>query len=688
MQHSYGRSVFLGISLAFAGVVSATAIVDPLLAQRLSAGSGPHPVIVDFASTNDISRLTALGVRFTRLPQLSMAGTVLSTAQVNTVRQWPQVESIYLNTRLRYSNYTSGVITGGHSVHDELGIKGDGVTIAVLDSGIDANHPDLAFGPKVVQNVKLVGDLGLLGTSAFLENMPNTDTTSGHGTHVAGTAGGTGAQSGGDERRPFYFAGIAPQADLIGLGAGEGLSILHALLGFEWSLANQQRYSIDIITNSWGGGDGASFDPNNPINKASYEAYRRGMIVTFAASNSGPDENTLNQYAIAPWVINVAAGTSTKGLADFSSRGVAGDPIKQPDITAPGDLITSTRAVGTVVGALGPVTDPAHPTYTLYYHTISGTSMATPFVAGTAALLLEANPQLSPDQVEQILEDTADPMPGFAPHQVGAGYIDVREAVERARTTTGNRVGFLAGDTAWTPGGNWSTIADGDTRLRYDGTWNVVTNAGASDGTYRTANAADGGSLRATFSGSAVKLLFPVDAQGGTADVYIDGVKRDTLSFHGAAGTSSSAPFAGLGGGSHSLELRPITGNTYVDGLQLDGTLFADGTTFVDEARTFSGTMGPSAQDLEIDRYTLEVGSDATTIKGTVAWTGALDIDVYLVDPNGDRVASGATVANPERFEFTVKQPGSYTVEVTGFATVAATYTLTTVVTRAVAPEA
>jgi subtilisin family serine protease len=449
MQHSLGRSVFLAFSLSFAGIVAADAIVDPQLAQRLAAGPGPHEVIVDFRHSDDISRLSALGVRFVRMPRLAMAGALLTSAQVNVVRQWPQVESLYFNARLRYSNFTSGEITGGHAVHDELGIKGDGVTITVLDSGIDATHPDVAFGSKVIQNVKLVGDLGLLGVSTFLENVPNTDTTSGHGTHVAGTAGGTGAQSGGDERRPFYYAGIAPEADLIGLGAGEAIAILHALLGFEWAIANQQRYSIDIITNSWGGGDGADFDPNNPINQASYEAYSRGIIVTFAASNSGPDENTLNQYAIAPWVINVAAGTSTRGLADFSSRGVAGDPIKQPDITAPGNLITSTRAAGTPIGALGPVIDPAHPTYTVYYHTISGTSMATPFAAGTAALLLEANAELSPDQVEQILKDTADAMPGFAPHQVGAGYIDVREAVERARATAGNRAAFLAGERAW-----------------------------------------------------------------------------------------------------------------------------------------------------------------------------------------------------------------------------------------------
>lgn len=684
MKNSIERLfVVLVAHLAWTAVASAAALIDPRLQQRL-ASSGPHQVVITFKRPSDAAALASLGVSFKPLQRLPMAGALLTTAQVNAVRQWTSVESIYFNAPLAYSNYTSGEITGGHYVHDSLAVKGAGTTIAVLDSGIDANHPDLAFGSTVVQNVKLLGDLGVLGMSTFIENVPNTDTSSGHGTHVAGTAGGTGAASAADARRPFYFAGIAPEADLIGLGAGEGLSILHALLGFDWALANQQRYGIDIITNSWGGGDGAAFDPNNPINRASYEAYRRGIVVTFAASNSGPAENSLNQYAIAPWVINVAAGTPTRSLADFSSRGVAGDVLKHPDITAPGEDITSTRAVGTAVGAMGPVVDPAHPEYTLRYHTISGTSMATPFVAGSSALLLSANAQLSPDQVEELLIQTADAMPGYAFHEVGAGYIDVREATELATSTTGARAAFLAGDTAWSRLGEWNTIADADARLRYDGAWQVLSSAAASDGSYRSVNAQSGGSLRAKFTGSALKLSFPVDAQGGVADVYIDGVKRGTVSFYSANAGRAHAPFVGLAAGTHTLELRATNGNTYVDGLLLEGALFADNTTFVDESQTFSGTMGPSAADLEIDRYTIAAGSDATTIKGRLSWTGGLDLDLYLVDPAGARVASGATTANPENLEFTLKQPGTYTFEVTGFATAAATYSLTSTVTRAI----
>lgn len=692
MQHAAKRqlvnlatiffALFLLATILFAGVASAAGFVDPALEQRLAAGSGPHDVVITFKQQSDSSALASLGANFIPLQQLPMAGARLTTAQVRVVQQWASVESIYFNAPLSYSNFTSGEITGGHYVHDTLAVKGAGSTIVVLDSGIDANHPDLPLGSKVVQNVKIVGDLGLAGVTAFIENVPNTDTTSGHGTHVAGTAGGTGAASATDSRRPFFFDGIAPQSTLIGLGAGEAIAILHALLGFEWALANQQRYGIDIITNSWGSGDGNSFDPGNPINRASYEAYRRGMVVSFAASNSGPDEDTLNQYAIAPWVINVAAGTSTKGLADFSSRGVAGDDIKHPDVTAPGNLITSTRAVGTPIGALGPVVDPNHPTYTLYYHTISGTSMATPFVAGSAALLLGVNPQLSPDQIEQILMQTADPMPGFAFHQVGAGYIDVREAVEVAIATPGERVAFLAGDTAWSRQGDWNVIADADSRLRYTGKWRVRSAASATDGSYHSVGKS--GSMRATFTGSAFKLTYPVNNKGGVADVYVDGVKRGTVSYYSAAAGSGSTPIAGLAPGAHSLELRAIKGETYVDGLELEGALYPDNTTFVDESQTFTGTMGPSVLDLEVDRYTIEVGSDATTIKGHLAWTGGVDLDMYLIDPNGQQVASGATLANPETFEYTVGVPGTYTIEVTGFATVAAAYTLTITVTRAI----
>lgn len=665
--------------------VFANAIVDPALQERMAAESGPHEVIVTFKSMTAVDSLASnLGIDVIKLQTLPMASAILTESQIEQVRQWESVESVYYNAPLEYSNYTSGEITGGHYVHDNYALKGAGVTIAVLDSGVDASHQDLPYGSKTIQNVKIIGDLGLAGgMTIFLEGQLNTDTTSGHGTHVAGTVAGTGAASASDERRPFANAGIAPEANLVGLGAGEGISILYALLGFDYAIANQERYSIDVITNSWGGGDGAEFDPNNPINQASYKAYSHGMVVTFAASNSGPNEDTLNQYAVAPWVINVAAGTDDKLLADFSSRGVAGDFYKHPDITAPGDGIVSTRAVNTAIGATGPVVNPNHPEYYIYYLQISGTSMATPFVAGTVALLLEANPQLSPDQLEDILMDSAEAMPGYAFHEVGAGYIDVRAAVDLARNTVGNRDSFLAGNTEWSSQGTWTQVDDSNSMLDYSGRWRTVNDTTALEGSYRKLNARQGGSMFARFVGRSIKLHYPTHQGGGLADVYVDGVHQARISFYSQDAGRGVTPVV-VDEGDHTLELRAIKDAIYFDSLDVDGRVFPTDVSFVDTAFTYTGTMGPSAENRSVHIIQFEAGADVTTIRAELGWSGLFDLDLYLLDPEGNTVASGATLGNPEVLEYNVTQPGIYTYKITGFISVMADYTLNSTLTHVV----
>lgn len=672
--------------LALAADARAEAILDPALQTRLSQ-VGPHRVVVTFSDRDQVTRIAGITDQYLLLSELPMAGALLTGTQIREVAQWEGVESIYLDAPLRYFNHEAGEITGGHFVHDTLGLKGRGVTVAVLDSGIDANHPDLSFGSKTIQNVKLIGDLGLAGVAAALENQPNTDTSSGHGTHVAGTVAGTGAASATDHRRPYYYDGIAPEADLIGLGAGEAISILFALQGFDWVLANQQRYGIDIVTNSWGSSNSV-YDPNNPINKASYEAYRRGMVVSFAAGNDGPAENTLNPYAIVPWVINVGSGTKARDLSSFSSRGIADDPYKRIDVIAPGSNICSTRAVGTPIGALGPVVNLTYPSYTLHYHCISGTSMATPFVAGTAALLLEANPELSPDQIERILVETADPMP-YPTHWVGGGYINVARAVEVAKRTVGERQRFLSGITAWSSQGIWNAVADRAALIDLDGRWKTVAHAEASDGSYQAAAVTkkDTPRARLAFSGTAFQLLYPRNSKGGVADVYVDGVHRGRISFYNPTPDFERFAVNGMSKGLHRIELRGIQGQVYFDGVLTDGPLFPSDTVLVEETETFTGTMGPSVENLQIDEYTIEVGSDTTTIRAELRWGGGIDLDLYLLDPEGNQVASAATLANPEVLEFAVKIPGTYTYQVTGYATVVADYTLTSTQVRAVSGQ-
>lgn len=227
---------------------------------------------------------------------------------------------------------------------------------------------------------------------------------------MASTAAGTGAALGGKYR------GVAIGASLVGVGAGETLVILAGLQAFDWVLENRDRYGIRVVSNSWG--TRGSFSPDHPINVASRAAHDAGLVVVFAAGNAGPDLNTLNPFCVAPWVICVAAGHKDgRTLAEFSSRGVPGDPLYHPTLTAPGVDVAAARAkTGVVVNAFFAVDLIDLGADAVYYAVASGTSMATPHVSGTVALMLEANPGLTPDQVKALLEASATPMPGFAVH--------------------------------------------------------------------------------------------------------------------------------------------------------------------------------------------------------------------------------------------------------------------------------
>ncbi|HYE57793.1 MAG TPA: S8 family serine peptidase, partial [Rhodothermales bacterium] len=221
------------------------------------------------------------------------------------------------------------------------------------------------------------------------------------------------------------------------------LYILDALGGFDYAIVNQARYSIRVITNSWG--SGGPFDVNDPVNVASYAAYQRGITVLFAAGNDGPGEDTHNPYAVAPWVISVGAGEKISRLAGFSSRGKRGHTgtvstwdgetwtwVNEPTVVAPGVRIISTR---THTGALPPLeaeADAELGVNAAYYTHMDGTSMATPHTAGIVALMLEANPQLQPDDVKRILKATATNMPGYESWEVGSGYVNAYNAVVNA----------------------------------------------------------------------------------------------------------------------------------------------------------------------------------------------------------------------------------------------------------------
>lgn len=448
---------------AILGIGALAAPLDGALAGALAAASPTQrlEVIVDIdarlTSVGTISsKLATLGAGVVGFKHLSMVGAVATPSVIAAARLLPGVEGIYLNRQLDYMLAEGITSINADAVH-ALGYTGAGVGIAIMDSGIDGlANPDVAYPGKTVQNVKFAGslrDLLTLGVTLpqnagelFIENLPNTETSMGHGTHVATIAGGNGAGSGGK------YVGVAPGANLIGVSVGDALFIFWILAGFDWILENRAQYNIQVVNNSWGS-EGA-YDAADPINEASKALHDAGIAVVFAAGNSGPGANTLNPYSAAPWVISVAAGCKAGApwaapcadaagrdpiLAGFSSRGVAGDPLLHPDITAPGALIVSGRAsTGLIMTGLDAPDDvqtcAITPAHLPFYTCASGTSMAAPHIAGVIALLEQASGgTLTPDQALNALTSTARPLPGYGVWEVGAGYVDALAAVNAVR---------------------------------------------------------------------------------------------------------------------------------------------------------------------------------------------------------------------------------------------------------------
>ena len=444
--------------------------VAPALASLIGGTLNSDPIFVvvqfDESATTGAAlagRVMALGAGARALRQLPFVGALATPTQVNAIAALAGVVRVSENRRLAWLGMGSrpallalldqSVPTiKADQARARYGVSGRGIGVVILDSGIDGLYQhDVQYPSRTVQNLKIIAngrDLVCFENlpcpgSIYLENLANSETSVGHGTHVSGIAGGNGVMSNG------LYTGVAPGSNLIGIGTGDILFIFWALAGFDYVLQNQDRYNIKVVNNSWG--TSGPFDPQDPVSIASKRVHDRGITVVFAAGNDGPDQNTLNPYSVAPWVIGVAATCSVTDsvgradqcsggmLAGFSSRGVPGDAVYHPAVAAPGVYITSTRAsTGSVLNGLDAPDDVLtcgiRTEYLLFYTCASGTSMATPHVTGVVALMQErASGGLTPDQVRSLLVQTADPMSGYAVFEVGAGLVNALNAVRRSR---------------------------------------------------------------------------------------------------------------------------------------------------------------------------------------------------------------------------------------------------------------
>jgi subtilisin family serine protease len=328
---------------------------------------------------------------------------------------------------------------GADWVRTALGYDGTGVTVAVIDSGVTDWHDDLAAS-HIVRFVDFVN----------FQTVPYDDY--GHGTHVAGILAGDGADSGGARR------GIAPGISLLVEKVldetGQGY-ISNVIAAIDYAIANRDTLGVRIINLSVAAPVSESYLAD-PLALAAKRAVDAGIIVVTAAGNLGTGSDGQPQYGgigspgNAPWVITVGASShdsTTKRddvVASFSSRGPTPiDSLAKPDLVAPGVGIESladpsstlfltkpgARIWGTVTTASAP------------YLSLTGTSMSSPVVSGTIALMLQANPSLTPNMVKAILEYTAEAHPEYDALTEGAGFLNARGAVEAAASlATGTRV--------------------------------------------------------------------------------------------------------------------------------------------------------------------------------------------------------------------------------------------------------
>ncbi|MBX7266410.1 S8 family serine peptidase [Micromonospora sp. Llam7] len=391
--------------------------VEELIADGYADGaSASLPLIVRYQNPGVDTARTLAGTTSAR-PLTSIGGAALAAEKDSLAGFWQTVSpadpgnaagsarsgvpvlgggvsQIWLDGRVRPVLDRSVAQIGAPAAW-QAGFDGAGVKVAVLDTGVDQTHPDLTGRVTLAQN---------------FTTSPDTTDHHGHGTHVAATVAGTGAGSGGTRK------GVAPGASVL---AGKVLG--DDGTGYDsWIIAGMQ-WAADqgaaVVNMSLGGGPTDGTDPLSlALDRITAES---GTLFVVAAGNEGASY-TVGSPGAAPSALTVGAVDRDESLADFSSRGPRiGDEGLKPDVTAPGVGIVAARATGTTMGT--PVDD--------RYTAASGTSMATPHVAGAAALLAQAHPDWSAPRLKDALVSTARTNPDLSVFDEGTGRVDVARAV-------------------------------------------------------------------------------------------------------------------------------------------------------------------------------------------------------------------------------------------------------------------
>ena len=416
------------------GPVSAArgpAHLDQEVIRRLES-TPPSELIPVIVQGGDAARVEARvreggGKVVGRSDLLGASAAELTPAQIRSLSTDPAVQRIDVDADVTATALLADEApsTGTPVVFDQTigatevwqaGDTGQGVGVAVLDSGIDNQDP-AAFGARVTARVDLVDPAH-----------PAAGDPAGHGTHVAGIVAAN---------RSFPSPGVAPDASLVSvrvLDEGGHGRVSRVIRGLEWVIAHKNQLGIRVVVMALGAPAVSSYH-EDPLAAAAEMAWRSGLVVVVAAGNDGPTARTITTPGFDPLVLTVGAadesGTSATRddvIPSWSSEGPTLDGLAKPDVVAPGRKIVSARVPGSTID----LSMPTHVEGPLTFR-LSGTSEATGVAAGAATLLVAQRPHLSPDEVKALLTRSASKLQGVSASAQGSGEIDAARAF-RTRT--------------------------------------------------------------------------------------------------------------------------------------------------------------------------------------------------------------------------------------------------------------
>jgi serine protease AprX len=424
--------LLLAMVSALAPTAAATGELTRLIVQALPGNVGGAADAVERVGGSVGTPLRLVDGFVAEVPTVGVA-VVASDPAVRAVSTDDPVhfEELSYDASTTASNYpkTSGATAGWSA-----GRYGQGVGVAVIDTGIS---PMNDFAGRLVHGPDLSGEGRVVDSY-------------GHGTVMAGIIGGSGADSASNPGGKY--AGVAPKSTLVAVkvagrnGAADVSTMLQAM---HWVAAYKDQFNIRVLNLSWG--TKSTQDPSvDPLNYAVQRLWDLGIVVVTAAGNSGPQTGTITKPGDDPVVLSVGAfddkqntDPADDSIPAWSSRGPTAAGLVKPDLVAPGRTLIATRSYGSDVEVENPKALVA-PSYIKG----SGTSEAAAVVSGLAAQLLEARPELTPDQVKAILKGSATPIPNLAQTFQGVGRVSLANALSAATPSasqmrTANGLGSL-----------------------------------------------------------------------------------------------------------------------------------------------------------------------------------------------------------------------------------------------------